>query len=436
METEVHNLTDLRKEIVIKYKTDEVNFEKNKIFSAFQNSAKIPGFRLGKVPDQIIYKRYEKDINKELKTCLIRKAYQSILKNSNLKICALINIQDKICDTNNTASFQFIIDTFPKFEIVSYKNIQINRKKVEVKDQDINAEIEKILIMHAKYKIVDRPAQKKDYAKISYQGKINNISIHELVKERPIFGTQKNTWEEVGSNTSTPLKVLTDGLIGMKAGDKKKFTQIFDKDFKFKILASKSVVYHVEIHEVRKRILPILDKAFLKRIEIDSIESLRNKIQLKLEYLYKNKEHQDCGIQVIQKLLSLHNFKLPISLIEKEKAIILKKIIAQNKNYKNIKENDQKSNDNFLIEKALQIAKKNVKLKLILMSIVDKEKIDVDQKDINKYFEQRSIIERISIQDLLKKLKKQINYMDVIKEEILFRKTIDFLIEKAITVIV
>ena len=240
----------------------------------------------------------------------------------------------------------------------------------------------------------------------------------------------------MGSNTSTPLKVLTDGLIGMKAGDKKKFTQIFDKDFKFKILASKSVVYHVEIHEVRKRILPILDKAFLKRIEIDSIESLRNKIQLKLEYLYKNKEHQDCGIQVIQKLLSLHNFKLPISLIEKEKAIILKKIIAQNKNYKNIKENDQKSNDNFLIEKALQIAKKNVKLKLILMSIVDKEKIDVDQKDINKYFEQRSIIERISIQDLLKKLKKQINYMDVIKEEILFRKTIDFLIEKAITVIV
>src|SRR5690349_23832148 len=143
----------------------------------------------------------------------------------------------------------------------------------------------------ADFKPADRPAQKGDYVKLAYEGKVDGQPITEIAPDKQLYGKVPQTWEEVEGANEGVIPGLGKQLAGVKTGDKKDVTITFPAEFPAApALAGKTATYAVEIQEVRERVLPELNAEFFKAHQVDDLAGLQNQVRNNLKL---QKEHQN-----------------------------------------------------------------------------------------------------------------------------------------------
>ena len=125
--------------------------------------------------------------------------------------------------------------------------------------------------------VVEKAAEKGDYVRCSYEGTIEGQAIAELAPDAPMYGKQSKTWEEAGSEDAPGVRAVIDGLVGMSAGEEEVEME-FSSDFQVAALAGHSAKYSLEVEEVREKILPELDEAFFKSMQVKDEAELRSQI--------------------------------------------------------------------------------------------------------------------------------------------------------------
>lgn len=436
MNVTVSDISETRKDIVVSVSGDEISEEESRILNEFKKQAKIPGFRPGKAPEHIIKSRYKKELQEQLNRTLIQKAYEEASNNSEVNIYSVVDFPepgDFVAGQEMT--LDMTVDVTPEFEVPEYKGLEAEVPPTEVSDEDVDQTIDRIRRQRADFEVVEREAQVSDYVKVSYEGTLDGEKLADKLGDEPrlkAWGSVSEGWEEAGTDEAKEFGVppIIDKLVGMKAEDTAEVEYTFPEDFSVEELRGKTAKYSIEVHEVRERKLPEIDEEFLKSVRAETLEDFKSQILDELENQKKRETEDQKRQQIMDKLSMAVDFPLPESGVEGETQNTLQRLMSQNLQ-QGVSQEELEKHREQLFETSQQMAKRDVKLQLIIAKIAEKEGIKVEDEDLSRAIYSIAMQTRQQPEEVVKELRKDRGRLMEIQRQLLFSKTLDFLIEQA-----
>ena len=265
MNIEIKDISDTRKSLIVALEKGEVDGEYQAVVGEIAKSVRLPGFRPGRAPVDLVVKRFGKEIQNEFRSKVVNRAYRAGLEKSKLDVISLVEVNHDKVEPGQSSVITLTLDVRPSFELPEYVGLPTQIQTTETVDAEVEAVIENLRQERADFRIAARAAQKGDFVKLGYSGTADGRSITELVPEKQVYGAVPQTWEEVEGEQEGLLPGLGRQLSGLKAGDKKDIAIKFPVNFApAPELAGKTAVYALDIQEVRERALPPLDSEFFK----------------------------------------------------------------------------------------------------------------------------------------------------------------------------
>ena len=430
MKIDVQDINPTRKTISVTVSSEEVSEQEAKLINDFQRQAKIPGFRPGKAPKNMVRQRFAKDIQQELKQRVVLQAHQEGVTGAEFEVFNVVEVDEGEVKSGQGVTITFTVDVIPEFEVPAYEGLKVTNMPTEASDEEVAKMLDQILGQRAEYNIAEKAAEKGDYVQCAYEGKIGDEIVADLVPETPMFGTQASTWEEAGNEDAPGVRAIVDGLVGMKAGETKDVTMEFPEDFKPEALAGKTVVYSVVAKEVREKVMPEMDDTFFESMQVKDEKELRKKISENIENQKKQQNANGERQQITEELIKSVDFPIPESGVERETEAVLRDFMQRNMQQGVSTEEFEKHKDS-LHEGASKAAHDRFKSRLILTKIAEKEKIKVENEDFSRMIMIEAQQAGQNPDKLVKELQKDQNRVNQMRRDIILGKTMDLLAEKA-----
>lgn len=430
MKTDVQDINPTRKTISVSVTADEVAEQESKLIKDFQSQAKIPGFRPGKAPENMVRTRFAKDIQNELKQRVVSQAHQEGVASADFEVFNIVDLSEGEIVAGKDTTVTFTVDVIPEFELPSYAGLKVTNEPTGASDEEVSKMIDQILSQRAEYEVADKAAEKGDYVQCAYEGKIGDELVADLVPDTPMFGTQKNTWEEAGAEDAPGVRAVIDGLVGMQAGDTKQVTMEFPEDFQPEALAGKTAVYSIEAKEVREKIMPEMNAAFYESIQVKDEAELRERIAENIENQKKQRNAGAERQQVTEALLKAVDFPVPESGLESETEAVLRDFMQKNMQQGVSPEEFEKNKDS-LHEGAQKAAHDRLKSRLILSKIAEEEKVKAENEDFSRLIMMEAQQSGQKPEKLVKEIKQDQSRINRMRSDIILGKTMDLLLEKA-----
>jgi len=427
---EIKEAGDARKIVNVSFDPDEVSAKDKEICREFGRIANIPGFRKGKAPEQVIRKKYSKEMLEELTRKVSTAAYEEVLKNKDIKVYSVLKVDAGELKSGKPANVEVTVDIESDFELPKYEDFELTVHNQEVKDEDVEKELQSIRDQRASFDEVDRPAESGDYVKCSYEGTIDGSPVSDILPDKPMYGKQTNTWEEAGQAKGLGVDAIAQAVIGMKKEDKKEVDADFDKDFEVTPLQGKKVVYSLEVHEVREKKAPDAeDEKFLKSLKVENLEELKKKIR---DDLVSRKERENIDgkrSQVTQKILEMPDFPLPQQAVEDESKNIFQSNV-QRAIQSGAKQEDMEQKRDDLWKEAQKQAQARVKITITLSRIAELEKVEVTNEDLAQAATREAMMMRTDPQSYVKELSQDQARINRLRLDVLHDKTLEIVANK------
>lgn len=431
MNIETQDVSETRKSLVVAFDANEVAAEHQAVVSEFSRMARLPGFRPGKAPAAMVQKRFSKEIQDEFRQKVVAKAYKSAMDQAKLDVLTIVDVEEGELNPDAAATVKVTVDIRPDFELPEYEGLPTQVEPTTVSDEEIDRVIENMRAERADFRVAERAAQKGDYVKLAYEGKVGDQPILEIAPDKQIYGKVPQTWEEVEGEQEGLIPGLGKQLAGLKAGDTKDITITFPAEFApVPALAGKTATYSVNVQEVRERVLPPMDEEFFKAYRAENLEGLRASVRGQIEAQKKNRNRSEQRRQVTDALLAKVDFPVPDSLVESETQSVLRQFIEQNMRRGVPAEQFEKDKQE-LYDNARKAAATRVKSQLVLGKIAEKEKVQVFEADINAFIYSEAFRSGQPADKLVKTLTKDREQLRAVQQSIIFDKTLDLLVSKA-----
>ncbi len=413
-------------EVKLKIETDklEVNRNLDKVYNEVSYQIKIPGFRKGRVPKNILNLHlgkeyfYDKTTEKLIPECYLEAINKNNIHPINQPEIKVIQIEE-----DKPLIFEATVQVKPEVKLGSFDKISIQTEDIKVTGSDVNNEIRRIRGNLSKLKVVkDRKAKKGDFLVINSQEYIEGKAIERSKVEKHII--------QLGENI---LPEFNKKLIGCSAGDEKEINILIPKDIKDKKIAGKEIAYKVKIIEIKERELPELNVDFVKTVgNYKNLDDFREDIKEKLEKQVEMVNKNNYESKLLEKVTDICEVKVPKVLIEREVEYMMKSLEDDLKSKdlslqdycKSINTDEEKVKKEYEI-----VAEKRIKQELVLDKISQVENIQVTEKEVEDKI--KTIAKELK-QDPLKveATFKKNNNLDGLKESIEREKIIDFLNKK------
>ena len=431
MNVEIKEAGDARKIVNVSFDTDEMSEKGKQVCKELSRIANIPGFRKGKAPEQIIRKKFASEITQELSRKVSTAAYEAVLDNKDIKVYSILKVEPGEVSTDAPATIEVTVDIESDFELPKYEEFELTISPTDVKDEDVEKEIDSLRDQRASFEEVDRKVAKGDYVKCSYEGMLDASPVADLLPDKPMYGKQSNTWEEAGQAKGLGIDAIAQAVIGMKKDDKKDVEADFPKDFEVAPLAGKKVMYSLEIHEVREKKAPDAeDENFLKSLKAENVDDLKNKVK---DDLLSRKERENIDgkrSQVTQKILELPDFPLPQQAVEDESKAIFH-ATAQRAMQQGAKQEDIEEKRDELWKEAQVQAQARVKITITLGRIAELEKVEVSNEDLAQAASREAMMMRTDPQAYVQELAKDQARINRLRQDVLHDKTLELVASKA-----
>ena len=430
VKTDVQDITETRKTITVSVAAAEIASIEAKLINEFKRDAKIPGFRPGKAPENMIRMRYAKELKSELSQRVVAKAHQDGVAKSDFEIYGIVDLKEGEIAAGSDATIKFTVDVLQAFDIPAYEGLKVTNEPTDASAEEVDKMMEQILSQRAEFNVAEKAAEKGDYVRCGYEGKIGDELVADLVPDAPMFGTQATTWEEAGAEGTPGVQAIVDGVIGMKAGDEKEVTMEFPKDFKPEALAGKSAVYSIKAEEVREKVMPAMDDAFFESMQVKDEAELRERISENIENQKKQQNANTERQQITEHLLGSVEFAVPESGIESETEAVLRDFMQRNMQ-QGASEADFEANKDQLHEGATKAAHDRLKSRLILSKIAEQEKVQAENDDFSRMIMMEAQQSGQKPEKIVKEIQKDQNRINRMRSEILLGKTMDLILDKA-----
>lgn len=414
-------------EIKIEIKIDAEKFD-NAIKKVYFQSAKyfsIPGFRKGKAPQSIVEKYYGKEIfYEDAFNEIAEDEYKKAIEENKLDVVSRPQIDIVKMEKGQDLIFTATVQIKPEAKLNKYKGIEIDKIEYNVKASDVKEELKKMQEKNARVITVeDAPVENGNITVIDFEGFVDGVAFD--------GGKAENHELEIGSGSFIPG--FEDQIIGMKNGEEKDIVVKFPEDYPAEDLAGKDATFKVKLHEIKKKELPELDDEFAKDVsEFDTLDELKKSIKERLEKLNKQKEDAEKRDAVIKAIVENLEVEIPSGMLEVE----IDNMIAdleQRMSYQGLKLEQYlkllNKTEEQLREEYEPVALESIKSRLALEKVIEGEKIEATEEEINNKIEEMAK----NYGRKPEELKENENLKKYIKDGIESEKAISFLIENSKT---
>ncbi|MEW6675604.1 MAG: trigger factor [Nitrospirota bacterium] len=303
------DISPTKKRLSIEIPSDVIEKEIENSLEKLRQKTKIPGFRPGKAPVNLIEKRFGKEVEAEVLERVIPEYYNKALREAELMPVTTPVFDERVdFKRNNPLNLSLTVEVMPRIENLTYENIKIEDIPVSVDDSEMEVALKKLQEEKAIYEVAEKEIGMDDIVTFDYvdceivRGE-NNLSVKEEILK-------------MGNEIFPPEMI--EKAIGKKKGEVMEFTTTFDENFKSKELADKTVNLKVMIKEIKQKVLPAIDDEFAKDLGFENISALKERIK---ENIYKAKKEQVVKIQkaeLVKKIIESHNFEVPETLFRNE----------------------------------------------------------------------------------------------------------------------
>jgi trigger factor len=311
MKTVIEDISAVRKKIAVEIAPEAVALEIDKAIAEMAKKAKVPGFRLGKVPREIVARRFKDEIMSEVTQRIVSESYLTALQEHKLNPVDAPEIGDVSTPARGSSlSFTAVVEVRPRIDLGVYDGIEIKEAPVAVSDEEVGQAIEQLREMAAQLEVVEgRPLEKSDTAIVDFEGFMDDKPIPNAKAADHVL--------PLGSDSLIPG--FEEQLVGMNLGETRKIKVTFPADYSNKELAGKGADFTVVLKEIKKKVLPELNDEFAKDMGNNaSVEELRTQIKKDLEYRKKNELAASQREELLAKLTAAHSFELPPGMVDRE----------------------------------------------------------------------------------------------------------------------
>lgn len=423
MNVTLENLGACKRLLRVELEASEVEAGFASVVADFQRRARLPGFRPGKSPRQLIEKAFAADIEEEVKGKLLPDAYKRAVKEQKLRPLGDVHVEEVQFGRGKPMQFAITMETEPDFPLPDYKGLPVRLDTRVVSEEDLQRALQVLREQRPQYRDVARQVQRGDFVVVNYAGACDGRPIAELAPATRSFGEQKGFWLQVETGYFVPG--FTDQLIGAQAGENRTVTVQFPPDFPEKALAAKLGVYQVEIVQVKERVLPALDEALAQAYGAENLEKLRVGVRADLENELKYKQKRDLRNQLVAMLLGRVTCELPESVVQRETKSAIYDIVRANTERGVSKQSlDERSEEIYSV--ASNSAKERVKARIVLRRIAEQENLHASQEEIHQRVAQLAAQHQIKPDRLYKQLEER-GALEDVAEEIVSAKVLDLL---------
>jgi len=410
-------LSGCKREIELDVDAVEVMKEFNDIIAQFSSRAKIPGFRPGKAPLDIIKKKFYPELKESLINSIVPKALNSEFRAKNIKPVGMPVVTDFRFNEGEPLHIKAQYEVWPEFELPDYKKIKVKQKKVDVTPQEIDRSLEDLRERSAEYVPVEgRGVVEGDYVAVELNSKDVNTKRALPMEKGVILAGHAGNEEALNKN-----------LVGSKPGDERTFIISHDKSHQNKRVAGKTVEYTMKVVSIKERKLPKLDDEFAKDLgDFKSLKDLREKIEKEIISTKEKATQNEMAEEVLQKISDKLNIDLPESILEQEHIAVMRRLLSTRPQHNPNKE----ELDRLKIE-GKQKAEKNLKSHLILLKIAEKEKIEIADQELQEEFKRIAKVNNLPLAKVVDSINKE-GKREELRDSLLLKKTVDFLIDHAI----
>lgn len=390
-----------------------------KSFDKKKKDIKMDGFRKGQVPyDIYVQKNGIESLYMDAIDMAVGILYAKLLSDPKTITPAATPGIDIKNIGSSLVEIEFSLISTPKVKLGKYKNLKAKKEKPEVTEEEIEHEIGHLKEQFVDVKELDDKSKISDgnVAVIDFEGFLEGVAFQ--------GGKGENYSLTIGSNTFIPG--FETQLIGLKKGDKKDVKVTFPENYQSEELKGKAVIFKVEIKQVKERVYPEFNKEFFKDLNIGgvtSLDELKNYIK-ENKLVEKEKQVEDEYLfNCLDEIIESSKYEIPTEMTEDEVNRLLREF-SDKLQYQGLKLEDylkycNSNMDDF--KKTLEPeANKRIGYRLILDSIVETEKLEISNEELDKELETTAKNYKMSVEDFLK----QIGNKEMFKYDMLMRKAI------------
>ena len=404
---------ELKREVKVSVPSSFVEAKKMQRFEQIAKTAKLPGFRPGKAPINIIQSQYGNQVNQEILSDVLESTYVEAVTEKELKPAGPPEVSiDQFVD-GSEFKYTATIEVFPEFKLKGIDKIKLDRPSTTVKQSDINEMIENLQKQRGEWNSVERIANDKDQLLIDFKGTLDGEAFE--------GGSAEDFVMQLGGGQMLPE--FEESLKDVKPSDEKDFEVTFPEEYHQPDLAGKTANFNVKVKEVRELALAEVTEDFVKGFGIESgkYDDLIKEISESMDKEKDAKINEQVRVRLMTYLREKNQIQIPEVMIKSE-ATAMQKDWMKRSGVEN--ESDAPELDNFN-----QIATERVHLGLLVNELVISREMQLDDERVKTKLAE--ITNSYPNGDEIKKMYEQTpDLMDQLKSMVMEDQVVDWLIDK------
>ncbi len=422
MKVQIEELSPIRKKLSVELPHEDYLKALDKAYQKLGQKVSIKGFRKGKVPRSILERYYGSKTEMETISQVIDQSYQQAIRENSIIAVDLPKISDLKMEAKQPITFTAEVEVQPKIEAKDYLEISLKKNKIEVSDEELDAELKAMQKAHAQRVPVEGEvvAENHHLVTIHYHGTLEGVPFE--------GGAAQNISLELGMGRFLPD--FEKGILGMKKGETREIEVTFPEDYGHESFRGKTARFKIELLEIKKEVLPELDDEFAKDIgPFESMAKVKAELKGHMEKTKEDRERGELFKQILEHLISKNAFEIPVTMIERELDYMLRTVKDQLQQQGLTLEKVGLSEPDYRA-KNREEATKRIKGFLLFDSIAVQNNLTVAEEDLRNRMAEIAAKYKQPVEALQKYYLEQ-GLMRPLYNQILEEKTLEFIISKA-----
>jgi len=376
MPATVETISNLERRMTVTVPMQPIEEEINQRISRLSRTAKIAGFRPGKVPLKLVQQQYGAQVRDEVLSSAVERSFSDAVEENKLRVAGFPDIEHKPF-VEAAGEFEYVatFEIFPEIVIGDLSKAKIERPVLDIAEADVKRTIDVLVKQRATYEPVKRAAKKGDKV---------NISLKAFIDGQEVESTDESGVDLVLAEGGRVAE-FDDNVIGSKPGVDKTFEITYPADHKPEQLAGKTVSYQVTVNTVSQAKLPEVDADFARSLGVEDgdVEKMQSEIKESLNQEVAKRVRAKVKEQVFQALIETANVELPKTLVGVEINRLMQ-MTQQNLQQRGVDVTNVSLEPSMFEEQA----KRSASLRLILGDIVNKNSLQANADQVRAMVDQ------------------------------------------------
>jgi trigger factor len=379
MNVKVEDISSVKKRLSFDIPAEQVDAEIDKAYQQIAKTAKVKGFRPGKVPRSVLERQYAHQMKTQVLERLISDSYFKALEEHKILAVSGPEIVDSgLLEKGREFSFQAQVEVQPEIDVKDYVGLSLKKETLKADEKIVADRIEEMRSGSATLENSDREeAREGDTVVIDFEGFLNGVAFEN--------GKGEDHQLELGSNTFIPG--FEEQLVGMKREEERDIEVTFPLDYGKKDLAGQDAVFKVKVKEIKEKVLPELNDEFAAQFGLASLEDLRERVAEAHRSQESERIERDFRDQLTDALIERNPIELPEAMVDRQLDYMLENLQNRMQSQGMSLQALGMTPESFR-EVYRELAVKQVKGSLILEAIALKENIQVEESEIKEKLEE------------------------------------------------